>query len=68
MSAIRSTKPTIQKPRTLGKPTKAKGWVGVQVVEGVGLVASGEIFFGRLGSVFAEEFGDFGMLCNDGRI
>ena len=28
---------------------------GVQLVEGVGLVASGSQFFTRLGSVFAEE-------------
>ena len=32
---------------------------GVQVVEGVGLVASGSQFFTRLGSMFAEEVGDF---------
>ena len=31
----------------------------VQVVEGVGLVASGFQFFTRLGSVFAEEVGGF---------
>jgi len=32
---------------------------GVQVVEGVGLVASGFQFFTRLGSVFAEEVENF---------
>jgi len=31
---------------------------GVQVVEGVGLVSSG-LFINRLGSVFAEEVGEF---------
>ena len=34
---------------------------GVQVVEGVGLVASGFQFFTRLGSVFAEEVGDIAI-------
>ena len=33
-----------------------------QVVEEVGLVASGFQFFTRLGSVFAEEVGGFGMV------
>ena len=33
---------------------------GVQVVEGVGLVASSFQFFTRLGSVFAEEVDDCG--------
>ena len=32
---------------------------GVQVVEGVGLVASGFKFLLGLAAVFAEEFGDF---------
>ena len=32
---------------------------GVQVVEEVGLVASGFQFFTRLAAVFAEEVGDF---------
>ena len=41
----------------LGKPLGAEGRLGVQVVEGVGLVASGFQFFTRLGSVFAEEVG-----------
>ena len=34
----------------------------VKVVEGVGLVASSFQFFSRLGSMFAEEFGD--LFCN----
>ena len=36
---------------------------GVQVVEGVGLVASGFQFFTRLAAVFAEEVGDCFMPC-----
>ena len=32
---------------------------GVQVVEGVGLVASGSQFFSRLAAVFADEAGRF---------
>ena len=44
----------------LGKPLGAEGRLGVQVVEGVGLVASGFQFFTRLGSVFAEEDRYFG--------
>ena len=39
---------------------------GVQVVEWVGLVASGFQFFSSLGSVFAEEFGDFSLTFFDG--
>ena len=42
----------------LGKPLGAEGRLGVQVVEGVGLVASGFQFFTRLAAVFAEEVGD----------
>ncbi len=42
---------------------EAEGRVGVQVVEGVGLVASGFQFFSRLGSVFAEEVDGFGMFA-----
>ena len=41
---------------------------GVQVVEGVGLVASGFQFLLGLAAVFAEEVGDFGMAATDGII
>ena len=41
---------------------------GVQVVEGVGLVASSFQLFTRLPSVFAEEVSDFGIIINDGQI
>ena len=41
---------------------------GVQVVERVGLVASGFQFFTRLGSVFAEEVGGFWLFEIDGPI
>ena len=41
---------------------------GVQVVEWVGLVAFSFQFCTRLGSVFAEEVGDFGFLELDGPI
>ena len=34
----------------------------VQVVEGVGLVASGFQFFTRLAAMFAEKVGDFGFV------
>ena len=40
---------------------------GVQVVEGVGLVASGFKIIG-LAAVFAEEVGDFGLVVLDGPI
>ena len=40
-----------------------EGRLGVQLVEGVGLVASGFQFFSRLGSVFAEEVDGFGMFA-----
>ena len=35
---------------------------GVQVVEGVGLIASSFQFFTRLPAVFAEEVGGFGVV------
>ena len=41
---------------------------GVQVVERVGLVASGFQFLPRLAAVFAEEVGGFGILDLDGQI
>ena len=41
---------------------------GVQVVEGVGLVASGFQFFTPLAAVFAEEVGCFGFAFFDGLI
>ena len=41
---------------------------GVQVVEWVGLVASGFQFLLRLAAVFAEEVGGFGFIINDGLI
>ena len=41
---------------------------GVQVVEGVGLVASGFQFFTRLAAVFAEEVGDFRFCIFDSYI
>jgi hypothetical protein len=40
----------------------------VQVVEGVGLVASGFQFCTRLAAVFAEDVGDFGAFVFDGHI
>ena len=40
----------------------------IEVVEGVNLVASSFQFFTRLGSVFAEEVGGFGMFALDGPI
>ena len=40
----------------------------VQVVEGVGLVASGFQFFTRLATVSAEEVGDFGSFALDGPV
>ena len=47
----------------LGKALGAEGRLGVRVVAGVGLVASGFQFFSRLGSVFAEEVDGFGMFA-----
>ena len=44
----------------------AEGRLGVQVVEGVGLVASGSQFITRLAPVFAEEVGGF-ILCGFNR-
>ena len=41
---------------------------GVQVVEWVGLVASGFQFLLGLAAVFAEEVGGFGFIINDGLI
>ena len=45
----------------LGELLEDEGQLGVQVVEGIGLVASSFQFFSCLGSVFAEEVGDFAM-------
>ncbi len=41
---------------------------GVQVVEGVGLVASGFQFLPHLAAVFAEEVGDLWGTGHDGQI
>ncbi len=41
---------------------------GVQVVEWVGLVASGFQFLLGLAAVFAEEVGEFGFIVFDGQI
>ena len=41
---------------------------GIQVVEGVGLVASGFQFLLGLAAVFAEEVGGFGFIENNGPI
>ena len=43
----------------LGELLEDEGQLGVQVVEGIGLVASSFQFFTRLGSVFAEEVNNF---------
>ena len=43
----------------LGKPLEAEGRIGVQVVEGVGLVASGFQFFSCLAALFEKEVDDF---------
>ena len=40
----------------------------VQVVEWVGLVASGFQFLLGLAAVFAEEVGDLGLVAHDGKI
>ena len=45
-----------------------EGRLGAQVVEGVGLVASGFKFLLGLAAVFAEEVGGFGMFALDGPI
>jgi len=41
---------------------------GVQVVEGVGLVASDFQFLTRLAAVFAQEVGEYGIFVFDGPI
>ena len=43
----------------LGELLEDEGQLGVQVVEGIGLVASGFQFFTRLAAVFAGEVGGF---------
>ena len=45
-----------------------EGRLGVQVVEGVGLVACGFQFFTRLAAVFAEEFDGFFFITFNGII
>ena len=47
---------------------EAVGRVGVQVVEGVGLVASSFEYFTFLAAAFTEEVGDFGLLSYVGPI
>jgi hypothetical protein len=56
---------TVKRPERRGVLTVAAEQqpCGVQVVEGVGLVASGLQFFTRLAAVFAEEVGDFGFVA-----
>ena len=46
----------------LGKLLQDEGQLGVQVVEGVGLVASCFQFLLGLAPVFAEEVGGFGVI------